>query len=131
MTVDDDDAQLSGNWKQSSANGGFVGAGYRHDDKSAAGPATATFVGRLPSAGSYNVRLTVVPNANRSRNALVSIHHGEDVAQLRADLSGAGAQGGLLSLGVYRFPADPAKVVIINESETGYVLVDVINWQVR
>ena len=131
ITVDDDEAMLTGDWKQSSANGGFVGSGYRHDDKGAAGPASATFIGRLTTAGSYAVSLTVVPNANRSRDALVRIEHADGIAEVRADLTGKGATGGLLTLGSYRFPAGPAKVTISNAGAKGYVLVDAVNWQAR
>ncbi|MFN5056928.1 MAG: FAD-dependent oxidoreductase, partial [Verrucomicrobiota bacterium] len=131
VTVDDDEAMLSGDWKQSSANGGFVGSGYRHDDKGATGPVSATFVGRLPTAGTYAVSLTVVPNTNRSRDALVRIEHAEGVAEIRADLTGKGASDGLLTLGTYRFPAGPAKVTVSNAGAKGYVLIDAANWQAR
>ena len=131
VTVDDHEAVLTGDWKQSSANGGFVGSGYRHDDKGAAGPVSATFVGRLPSAGTYAVSLTVVPNTNRSRDALVRIEHADGVAEIRADLTGKGASDGLLTLGTYRFPAGPAKVTVSNAGAKGYVLIDAANWQAR
>ena len=131
VTVDDHEAVLTGDWKQSSANGGFVGSGYRHDDKGAAGPVSATFVGRLPTAGTYAVSLTVVPNANRSRDALVRIEHADGVAEIRADLTGKGASDGLLTLGTYRFPAGPAKVTVSNAGAKGYVLIDAANWQAR
>jgi hypothetical protein len=131
VTVDDHDATFTGDWKQSSANGGFVGSGYRHDDKGAVGPATATFIGRLPAAGTYAVSLTVVPNTNRSRDALVRIEHADGVAELRADLTGKGATAGLLVLGTFRFSDSPAKVTVSNAGATGYVLVDAVNWQAR
>ena len=131
VTVDDDDAQQTGAWKQSSANGGFFGSGYHHDDKGAGGAAEASFVAKLPAAGSYEVRISVVPNANRSRNALVLIHHADGIAELRTDLSGTGARDGLLSLGTYRFLAGPAKVSVGNQGASGYVLIDAVNWQSR
>ena len=131
VTVDDDEAVLTGDWKQSSANSGFIGSGYRHDDKGATGPVSATFVGRLPTAGTYAVSLTVVPNANRSRDALVRIEHADGVAEIRADLTGQGASNGLLTLGTYRFPAGPAKVTVSNAGAKGYVLIDAANWQAR
>lgn len=131
VTVDDDEAVLTGEWKQSSANGGYVGSGYRHDDKGSAGAASAAFVGKLPAAGTYAVSLSVVPNANRSRDALVRIEHAEGVAELRADLTGKGAKDGLLTLGAYRFPAGPAKVVVSNDGAKGYVLIDAVNWLAR
>ena len=131
VTVDDDDALLTGDWKQSSANGGFVGSGYRHDDKGAAGAASADFIGKLPAAGTYAVSLAVVPNTNRSRDALVRIEHADGVAEVRADLTGKGSKDGLLPLGAYRFPAGPAKVTVSNSGAKGYVLVDAVNWQAR
>ncbi len=131
VTVDDDEAVLTGDWKQSSANGGYVGSGYRHDDKGSAGAACAAFVGKLPAAGTYAVSLSVVPNANRSRDALVRIEHAEGVAELRADLTGKGAKDGLLTLGAYRFPAGPAKVMVSNDGAKGYVLIDAVNWLAR
>ena len=131
VTVDDDEAVLSGDWKQSSANGGFVGSGYRHDDKGAAGAASAAFIGKLPTAGTYAVSLTVVPNTNRSRDALVRIEHAEGVAELRADLTGKSEKDGLLPLGTFRFQAGPAKVTVSNAGAKGYVLIDAVNWQAR
>ena len=131
ITVDDDEAVLTGDWKQSSANGGFVGSGYRHDDKGAAGAASGAFVGKLPAAGAYSVSLAVVPNTNRSRDALVRIEHADGIAELRADLTGKGAKDGLLPLGTYRFPAGPAKVTVSNAGAKGYVLIDAVNWQAR
>ena len=131
VTVDDDEAALTGDWKQSSANSGFVGSGYRHDDKGSAGPVSATFIGKLPAAGTYAVSLTVVPNANRSRDALVRIEHADGAAEIRADLTGKGSKDGLLPLGAYRFSAGPAKVTVSNSGAKGYVLVDAVNWQAR
>ena len=131
VTVDDDEAVLTGDWKQSSANGGFVGSGYRHDDKGAVGAASGAFVGKLPAAGAYAVSLAVVPNTNRSRDALVRIEHADGIAELRADLTGKGAKDGLLPLGTYRFPAGPAKVTVSNAGAKGYVLIDAVNWQAR
>jgi hypothetical protein len=131
VTVDDDEAVLTGDWKQSSANGGFVGSGYRHDDKGAAGAVSAAFIGKLPAAGTYAVSLTVVPNTNRSRDALVRIEHADGVAEIRADLTGKGASEGLLALGNYRFLAGPAKVTVSNAGAKGYVLIDAANWHAR
>jgi hypothetical protein len=37
----------------------------------------------------------------------------------------------LLSLGTFRFPAGPAKVIVSNQGSTGYVLVDAVNWLAR
>ncbi len=128
VTVDDEEAVLSGEWLASSANAGFIGFGYRHDGKGAA-PMSAKFIARLPEAGRHEVRLSVVPNANRSKNALVRVVHAGGVAELRADLTGQGAKDGFISVGVFEFKAGPAEVTVSNEGASGYVLIDAVNWR--
>lgn len=131
VTVDDDEATLSGEWKQSSANGGFVGAGYRHDDKGAKGAMSATFATKLPKAGKHEVFLTIVPNANRATNAKVSILHASGQTERMVNLS-KGPENRLVSLGIYDFSdRTEARVIVNNEGADGYVLIDAVNWQAR
>jgi hypothetical protein len=128
VTVDDEEAVLTGEWNASSANAGFIGLGYRHDGKGSA-PMSAKFIARLPEAGRHEVRLSVVPNANRSKNALVRVVHAGGVAERRVDLTGAGAKDGFVSLGAFDFKAGPAEVTVSNEGASGYVLIDAVNWR--
>ncbi len=131
VTVDDDEATLSGEWKQSTANGGFVGAGYRHDDKGAKGAMSATFATKLPKAGKHEVFLTIVPNANRATNAKVSILHASGQTERMVNLS-KGPENRLVSLGIYDFSdRTEARVIVNNEGADGYVLIDAVNWQAR
>ncbi len=131
VTVDDDEATLSGEWKQSSANGGFVGAGYRHDDKGAKGAMSATFATKLPKTGKHEVFLTIVPNANRATNAKVSILHASGQTERVVNLSKC-PENRLVSLGIYDFSdRTEARVIVNNEGADGYVLIDAVNWQAR
>lgn len=131
VTVDDDEATLSGEWKQSTANGGFVGAGYRHDDKGAKGAMSATFATKLPKAGKHEVFLTIVPNANRATNAKVSILHASGQTERMVNLS-KGPENRLVSLGIYDFSdRTETRVIVNNEGADGYVLIDAVNWQAR
>jgi hypothetical protein len=131
VTVDDDEATLSGEWKQSSANGGFVGAGYRHDDRGAKGAMSATFATKLPKTGKHEVFLTIVPNANRATNAKVSILHAGGQTERVVNLS-KGPENRLVSLGIYDFSdRTDARVIVSNEGADGYVLIDAVNWQAR
>ena len=131
VTVDDDEATLSGEWKQSSANGGFVGAGYRHDDKGAKGAMSATFATKFPKTGKHEVFLTIVPNANRATNAKVSVLHAGGQTERVVNLS-KGPENRLVSLGIYDFSdSTDARVIISNEGADGYVLIDAVNWQAR
>jgi len=131
VTVDDDEATLMGEWKQSSANGGFVGAGYRHDDKGAKGAMSATFATKLPKTGKHEVFLTIVPNANRATNAKVSVLHAGGQTERVVNLS-KGPENRLVSLGIYDFSdSTDARVIISNGGANGYVLIDAVNWQAR
>jgi len=139
ITVDDDDAQLVGEWTPSTAAGLYVGAGYRHDGKGEHGLLSARFATSLPEARPYEVFLALVANTNRATNATVQIHHLKGVTELKVDLSKLPAQSGktevtrtLLSLGTYNFsPAQPAAVVVSNSGANGYVVIDAVNWQAR
>jgi len=139
ITVDDEDAQLVGEWTPSTASGLYVGVGYRHDGKGEHGLLSARFATSLPEARPYEVFLALVPNANRATNATVQIHHLKGVTELKVDLSKLPAQSGktevtrtLLSLGTYNFsPAQPAAVVVSNSGANGYVVIDAVNWQAR
>ena len=128
VTVDDEEAVLTGEWSASSANSGFIGLGYRHGGKDSS-PKSAKFIAKLPEAGRHEVRLAVVPNANRSKNALVKVRHAGGVAESRVDLTGAGAKDGFVSVGFFDFAAGTAEVIVSNEGATGYVLIDAVNWR--
>ena len=131
VTVDDDSADRSGAWKQSSANGGFIGSGYHHDDKGKQGPASAKFTAHILKAGKHEVFLAVVPNANRATKAKVRVVHAGGQVDLVVNLT-KGPADHLLSLGTYDFSDKAAASVIVsNEGADGYVVIDAVNWQAR
>ena len=55
VVVDDADAQLTGEWKQSIHVSPFVGTGYLTDNDSDKGEKSVRFVPQLPKAGRYHV----------------------------------------------------------------------------
>jgi hypothetical protein len=131
VTVDDDDAQLTGTWTGSTASASYVGQGYRHDAKGAHGPTSARFEAKLPKAGRYEVFLAVVPNANRATNAKVTLEQAGQTVTQKVDLT-KGPANHLLSLGTYDFTNDtPAAVIVSNEGADGFVVIDAVNWLAR
>ena len=131
VTVDDDSADRSGAWKQSSANGGFIGSGYHHDDKGKQGPASAKFTAHILKGGKHEVFLAVVPNANRATKAKVRVLHAGGQADLVVNLT-KGPADHLVSLGTYDFSDKvAASVIVSNEGADGYVVIDAVNWQAR
>lgn len=130
-TVDDAEAKLTGQWAMSRAGKGFHGEGYRHDNKGANGPATATFEAKLLKAGKYEVFMAVVPNANRATNTPIRIIHANGQTDVVVNLT-KGSADGLVSLGIYDFSdTQAAQVRVSNEGAKGYVVIDAVNWQAR
>lgn len=131
ITVDDAEAKLIGHWAMSRAGKGFHGEGYRHDNKGANGPATATFEAKLPKAGKYEVFMAVVPNGNRATNTPIRIVHANGQTDVVVNLT-KGPADGLVSLGIYDFSdTQAAQVRVSNEGAKGYVVIDAVNWQAR
>ena len=131
VTVDDDAAERTGAWKQGSANGGFIGSGYHHDDKGKEGPASAKFTANILKAGKHEVFVAVVPNANRATKAKVRVVHAGGQTDLVVNLT-KGPADHLVSLGTYDFSdKSAASVIISNEGAEGYVVIDAVNWQAR
>jgi hypothetical protein len=133
VVVDDDDAQLTGNWQISSSSPGYVGNGYRHDGAAKDGKASARFTAKLPAAGRYEVFLSAPPNPNRSSKVAVEIQSAAGKKVVPVDQRKSPAGDGLFhSLGVFEFTADsPATVTITNAGSDGYVVIDAVQWRPR
>jgi hypothetical protein len=130
IVVDDEDAILTGEWQPSGAAASYVGYGYRHEGKNSASLASARFEAKLPKAGTYEVRLTWPPNANRASNASVTVEHagGKATKQINQKLPPGDGESFAL-LGTFSFaPGSPAAVLITNQEADGYVVIDAVQW---
>jgi hypothetical protein len=131
VVVDDNDAELTGDWQQSHASSGYVGDGYRHEGAAKDGKASAKFTAKLPTAGRYEVFVTWPPNANRSSKVSVEVQGagGKKVVEIDQRKGPAG-ENGFQSLGAYDFTLDsPAVVMITNAGADGYVVIDAVQWR--
>jgi hypothetical protein len=130
IVIDDDDAKLTGEWKNSSAAPNYVGNGYRHDDNIRDGQKSARFETKLPLAGKYEVLLAYPPNANRSTNVAVEVHSAGGKKTIIVDQRKPPSTGEHFhSLGQFEFTADePAVVVVTNHESNGYVVIDAVQW---
>jgi hypothetical protein len=68
IVLDDADAKVVGEWKQSKHVRSFIGDGYLTDDNTGKGEKTITFTPMLPKMGRYEVRLAYTHLANRANN---------------------------------------------------------------
>lgn len=130
IVLDDADATRVGSWKASSVAGNRrVGTGYVHDDNTAKGQLSLSYVPELPEEGEYEVVLISVPNANRATNVPVSILvDGKEMASLKVNQR-LEEGNGFTSLGRFRLPKGKNTVVTLSNKETdGYVVADGIQF---
>jgi len=133
VVVDDEDAQLTGDWKTSSAAPSYIGNGYKHDGAAKDGKFTARFATKLAKAGHYEVFLAYPPNANRASKVAVEITHAGGKETVFVDQRKTPAiDDRFHRLGRFDFTADqPAIVTISNTGADGYVVVDAVQWLLR
>ncbi len=130
IVIDDADAELTGNWKASSAASNYVGHGYRHDNDKRDGKSTARFEAKLPKAGRYEVRFGYPNNSNRSSKVVVEVLHAEGSQKISLDQRKTPPiDETFISLGEFHFSANqPAAVVVSNTDTDGYVVIDAVQW---
>ncbi|MBI5768666.1 MAG: FAD-dependent oxidoreductase [Verrucomicrobia bacterium] len=130
IVVDDNDAELHGFDRNSTAHHTYIRAGYRHDGNEKKGEQRARFVPTIPTAGRYTVRVVYPPNANRATNVPIVIHHADGETKLAFDeRKHPSIDGALESLGTFRFTAGrDGWVEISNANTNGYVVIDAVEW---
>jgi hypothetical protein len=133
VVVDDEDAKLTGDWKTSSANAGFIGNGYKHDGAAKDGKFTARFETKLPKAGHYEVFFAYPPNANRASKVAVEITHAGGKETVLVDQRKTPAiEERFHRLGRFDFTTEqPAVVTITNAGADGYVVIDAVQWLLK
>ena len=129
IIMDDLEAKVTGEWKESEAAKAFIGDGYRHDNNTKDGKCSLRFEPKLTKPGKYRLMLASPPNNNRATNALVEIQSADGVKKMKIDLRSPKAGEGLfwIDLGEYECGNDTA-ITISNERADGYVVVDGARW---
>ncbi len=126
--VDDQDAELTGDWKLSDLAQG-IGTGYHHDGgHPAENPATATFRLKAPADGDYSVQLASIPNENRSTKVRVSVKAHADHTDHTVN------QRNLPPVDKRWFPltdldlvkGQEVLVIVSNEGGDGYTVIDAV-----
>jgi hypothetical protein len=125
LVVDDAQAELIGDWTNSMAITGYVGASYRHDGNTDKGKKSAKFSFKIDRPGRYEVRIACTANANRATNVPVTIAAADGEKKARLNQREKPAQEGFHSLGAYMFDKT-AVVTISNAGTDGYVIIDAV-----
>jgi len=131
--VDDEDAELTGNWTVSQSSQGFVGSGYRHDGAAKDGKTSAIFKSKLSSSGRYEILLSYTPNPNRSSKVKVEIKTNSGNRTVTINQRKVPPiEKRFVSLGQFDLTADDiSEVRISNEGSDGYVVIDAVQWLIR
>jgi hypothetical protein len=127
LVIDDEDAEYTGRWKQSTW-GRCVDGFYRHDDNASKGLLAAKFTFTVPSDGEYELRYVYSPTGNRASNTPVTIESADGLTELKIDQRKTPPiDGHILPLGRFRFARSaPGAVIVRNNNTDGYVTVDAI-----
>ena len=129
IVLDDRDATCTGDWVQSDATPGYIGAGYLHDGNGAKGQRTAAFVPVLPKAGQYQVGLAYTSHANRASKVKVTVTHAGGSTVVLVDQTKKPDQGVFHRLGTFACSAGKqASVTITTADSDGYVVVDAVQF---
>jgi uncharacterized repeat protein (TIGR02543 family) len=127
VIIDNNDANLSGNWRTSTSSSGYYGSNYVHDNNNSKGSNTARFRPNLPEAGSYRVYARWTSASNRATNVPIDINYagGTDTVTVNQRQNG----GQWVLLGTYTFNAGTGgNVFIRNDGTNGYVVADAVRF---
>jgi hypothetical protein len=126
IVVDDDKAEIVGQWGTSMSVGGFVGAGYLHDENEGKGQKRVIFRVTLKEPGEYEVRAAYTPNPNRATNVPVVIQHAGGTAKVTInEQKTPPIDKTFVSLGKFKFDKT-AEIVFSNDGTKGHVIVDAV-----
>jgi hypothetical protein len=130
IVVDNQAAQLTGSWKESTYATNFIDKNYLQDGNTGKGQKSARFVPDLPETGRYEVQIAYVPRGNRARNVPVTVYAAKEVRTVSIDQSELPPIDNLFtSLGSFEFAAGTnGAVVISNQGTEGFVTIDAVRF---
>ncbi|HEY9250675.1 MAG TPA: hypothetical protein VIO38_16160 [Rariglobus sp.] len=130
LVIDNTDSAhvtLAGSWTASSANAGYYGTDYLHDNNSGKGTKAARFAGPVQSVGTYKIYANWVANTNRSTSVPVDIVQA-DGTTVTVNVNQRINNGLWYPLGTYTIDPATAAVTVRNDGTTGYVVADAVRF---
>lgn len=127
IAIDDEAGVYTGEWVASSYGDPIEGAAH-HDGNTDKGQKTVRFEVKLPTTGTYEVRLAYGSAPNRASNVPVTVESADGTKTVTVNQKlPPKIDKYFTSLGTFRFGADkPAIINISNEGTDGYVAVDAV-----
>ncbi|WP_166828085.1 DUF1553 domain-containing protein [Thalassoroseus pseudoceratinae] len=130
IVVDNTEAKIVGDWKESTFSPNYVGEGYLHDEKTDQGQKSVTWTPKLPHAGRYEVRIAYAGSSGRDDAVPVTIQHAGGVHEAKLNQAKAASIDSLFEpLGTFEFQAGTqGSVTISNTGTTDYVIADAVQF---
>jgi hypothetical protein len=126
IVLDNEHAELKGEWSRSSGFKPHVGTGYLHDDKRADGESVAIFHIKAPKPGKYDLRMAYSAHETRAKNVPLTIESGVHKAQLIVDQTQPFPAGeAFRSIGTVELDGDTT-LTIRNVDTDGFVILDAL-----
>lgn len=129
IALDDQDGERKGDWGTSTSIAWKVGSGYLHDGDAGKGNLSIAWTPDIPAAGTYEILISTVPNANRASNTPVTIAiQGGTTKTVKVNQKERGKDG-WATLGQYQLPKGKLTTVTLSNKDTdGHVIADGIHF---
>ena len=127
--IDNTAANTTGSWNSSSSISGFILYDYLHDDNEGKGTKTVAYSTRMPTAGTYEIRLWATASGNRATNVPVTVQLPSGTQRMMVNQQKGPAETGFVSLGMFACPAAaPITVSISTAGTDGFVVADAVQF---
>ncbi len=126
LTIDNTEAELTGDWQQSTSVKPYLGSSYLHDHAMGKGEKMAKFAFRVPVSGEYQLLIAYTPGGNRSPNVPVTIESVDGKATVMLNQTMPPRyRTGFQPIGKFTFSdATDATVLIESAGTKAHVIVD-------
>lgn len=126
IVVDDSNAELTGDWTESTSTRPFLGEGYRHDGAEGKGEKYARFSVTVPADGRRHVLIAYTAAGNRAKKVPITITHAGGDAVIHLDQTKRPELAtGFTAVGEFEFKATSPAVIVIGTAETTqHVIID-------
>ena len=130
IVVDNQAAQLTGDWTASAATPGFLGADYLHDGAEGKGMKSAVYTVAVPRAADYEIRVWYPHGPNRAEQVPVTVDLPAGPRTFVIDQRGyaSDAPDNYRALGRFSLPAGATRVTIGTAGTSGHVIADAVQF---
>lgn len=128
IVLDDEKAELKGEWKRTANFRPHIGTGYLHDDQRGDGNSTATFRFKAPAAGRYELKMAYSAHETRAKKVPVTVHSGTHKTELHVDETLPLPKGEVFrGIGTVELTNDVESTITLSNTGTeGFVILDAL-----